>query len=145
MPMDMRYVAWNGWDLAECDTTTSGIGGYGTIQIEYSWQLVAVPITHGYWSIATHKHVHNDSTIAKYENYIQAQIDDLYGPGKIEVANTYLGDNQFFWSYVPGSTPISSPHNFNLVYEDSGYQEISGFWIKSLSVSPIIVTWGDQP
>ena len=145
MPMDMRYIAWAGYDLAECDTTASGIGGYGSIQLESGWQLIAIPIMYGYWDDITSEHVHDDVTVAKYENYVQAQIDDLYGPDIIEVANTYTGDQQAFWSYVVGSTPTSSPHNFQMVYGDGIHQEISGFWIKVIGPSaPYIITWGEQ-
>lgn len=155
MPMDMRYIAWAGYDLTECDATASGIGGYGTIQLEYGWQLIAIPIMYGYWDSTAHEHVHDEITQAKFENYVLDQIEDLYtnvsgttvsGVEEIvEVANTYLGDNQFFWSYVVGSTPTSSPHNFRLVYEDGGSQEISGFWIKIIHPeAPYLITWGEQ-
>jgi hypothetical protein len=145
MPMDMRYIGWAGYDLAECDTTASGIGGYGSIQLEYGWQLIAVPVMYGYWDSTAHEHVHDEFTVSKYENYVQEQIDDLYGAGVIEVANTYLGDNQFFWSYVVGSTPTSSPHNFQMVYADGPNQEISGFWIKVIGgAAPYMITWGEQ-
>jgi len=147
--MNLKYISSAGYDFwsEECTgsgTVCSGIGS-GSIQIEYGWQLIAIPIEHGYWSTATHEHVHDDVTRAKFENYVLDQIDDLYGTGKIEVANTYTGDNQFFWSYVPGVTPESSPHNFQHVYDDGIHREIAGFWIKSLSATPMIVTWGDQP
>jgi hypothetical protein len=150
MPMNMSYIAWAGYDLAECDITSSGIGGYGTIQLEYGWQLIAIPIMYGYWDDTAHEHVHDDVTVAKFENYVLDQIDDLYATVSgietiVEVANTYLGDNQFFWSYVVGSTPTSSPHNFQLVYEDSGSQEIAGFWIKIIGpAAPYLITWGEQ-
>lgn len=143
--MDIRYISSLGYDFWKEDTTTSGIGGYGSIQIEQGWQMIAVPIQHGYWDDSLHKHIHDDITTAKFENYILDQITDLYGTGIIEVANTYTGDNQFFWSYTVGSTPEASPHNFNLVYFDSGNFEIAGFWIKSLSATPFVITWGDQP
>lgn len=146
MPMDTRYIAWAGYDLAECDTTASGIGGHGSIQLEFGWQLIAIPIIHGYWDSTAHEHVHDDITVAKFENYVLDQIDDLYGTGIVEVANTYTGDQQAFFSYVVGSTPTSSPHNFQLVYNDSGHNEISGFWIKIVGLSaPYTITWGEQP
>ena len=146
--MNMNYIAWAGYDLTCCgeDATASGIGGYGSIELEYGWQLIAIPVMYGYWDDTTHEHVHDDVTVAKYENYVQEQIDDLYGAGVVEVANTYTGDNQFFWSYVVGSTPTSSPHNFQLVYQDGVHQEISGFWIKIIGGdAPYTITWGEQP
>jgi len=146
MPMDMRYIAWAGYDLAECDTTASGIGGYGSIQLEFGWQLIAIPVMYGYWDDTANEHVHDEFTVAKYENYVQDQIEDLYGAGIVEVANTYTGDQQAFFSYVVGSTPTSSPHNFNMVYTDGPNQEISGFWIKIIGAgAPYTITWGDQP
>lgn len=141
--MDIRCLASVGYNLWPCDATVSGIGGYGTIELEYGWQLVAIPITYGYWDTSTHKHVHDGVTIAKFKNYVLDQITDLYGADIIEVANTYPGDLQAFLSYVVGSTPESSPHNWRLVFDDSINKEISGFWIKSLSSSPIIISWGE--
>lgn len=143
--MNIKYLSSLGYDLWPCDATTSGIGGYGTIQLEYGWQLIAVPIQYGYWDATAHEHVHDDVTIAKFKNYVLDQITDLYGAGIVEVANTYLGDNQFFWNYVVGSTPEGSPHNFRLVYNDSGHLEISGFWIKIVGLSaPYLITWGED-
>ena len=90
--------------------------------------------------------MHDDVTIAKFKNYVLDQITDLYGADIVEVANTYLGDNQFFWNYAVGSTPPGSPHNFQLVYNDSGYPEISGLWIKIIGLAaPYLITWGETP
>ena len=156
MPMDMRYIAWAGYDLAECaGATVSGVGGSGSIQLEQGWQLIAIPIIYGYWDSTLHEHVHDDITTAKVENYVMDQIEDLYtnvsgttisGVEEIvEVANTYTGDAQEFWSYVVGLTPTSSHHNFQLVYNDSGSHEISGFWIKIIDPNgPYLITWGEQ-
>jgi len=142
--VDIRYIASAGYQLWPCDTTSSGIGGYGSIELEEGWQLIAVPIQYGYWDSTTHEHVH-DTTRAKFKNYVLDQITDIYGADVVEVANTYLGDNQFFWSYVVGSTPESSPHNFQLVYDDGPNKEISGFWIKIIGASPpYLITWGEQ-
>jgi len=141
---DVRYISWAGHQLTACTTTATGILDSGSIQLEYGWQLIAIPIEYGYWDVTTSGHVHDGSTVAKVENYIIDQIDDLYGSGVIEVANTYLGDNQFFWNYVVGSTPTSSLHNFQLVYNDGIHKEISGMWIKVIGLSaPYVITWGD--
>ena len=148
--MDIRYISAAGYQLWAGDVTVSGIDGSGSIQLEFGWQLIAVPIRYGYWDDTTHKHIHDDVTVAKFENYVLEQIDDLYATVSgietiVEVANTYTGDNQFFWSYVVGSTPNSSPHNFQLVYDDSGYNEIAGFWIKIIGPNaPYLITWGEQ-
>jgi hypothetical protein len=147
MPMNMNYISWAGYDLTCCgqgDTTISGIGG-GSIQLEFGWQLIAIPIEYGYWNATTHAHVHDDVTRAKAENYVMDQMDDLYGTGIVEVANTYTGDQQAFFSYVVGSTPTSSPHNFQLVYDDGVHREISGFWVKIIGPgAPYLITWGEQ-
>lgn len=142
--MDVRLVSWAGYELKDYDiTTTSGVGG-GSIQLEYGWQLVAIPIEHGYWDTTTSGHVHDDVTRAKFKNYILDQITDLYGAGIVEVANTYLGDTQAFYSYVVGSTPESSPNNFQLVYEDGVHKEIAGFWIKVIGAgAPYTISWGE--
>jgi hypothetical protein len=158
MPMNMNYIAWAGYDLTCCgqNATVSGIcDGSGYIQLEFGWQLIAIPVIHGYWDDTTHAHVHDDVTVAKFENYVLDQIEDLYtnvsgttvsGVEEIvEVANTYTGDEQAFFSYVVGSTPTGSPHNFQLVYDDVGYNEISGFWIKIINAgAPYNITWGEQ-
>lgn len=150
MPMNMNYIAWAGYDLTCCgeDATCTGIGS-GSIQLEYGWQLCAIPVEYGYWSTATHSHVHDGTTRATFANYVKDQIEDLYATVSgietiVEVANTYLGDNQFFWSYVVGSTPSGSPHNFQLVYDDGIHREISGWWIKIIGpAAPYLITWGE--
>jgi hypothetical protein len=143
--MNIRTITSAGYDFWSDCPTVSGSGGigYGSVEIEYGWQLLAVPIQYGYWSSATHEHVHDGITVARFKNYILDQIEDLYGTDKVEVSNTYSGDNQFFWSYVVGTTPESSPHNWQLMYDDGVHREISGFWLKSLSVSPMVITWGE--
>jgi len=148
--MDIRYIATAGYDFF-CEpctgsgTTSSGVCGYGSIQLEYGWQLVAVPVEYGYWDSTAHEHVHDNATRAQFKNYVLDQIEDLYGPGIVEVANTYTGDNQFFWSYVVGVTPDSSPHNFQMIYDDGVHREISGFWIKIVNAgAPYVITWGEN-
>ena len=113
----------------------------GKIELEMGWQLCAIPILFGYWSIVEHKHIH-DGTVAKFKNYVMDQIDDLYGNGLISVANTFTGDNQFYYNYIPNITPDNSTHNFNLIYNDGVANEVMGFWIKSLSPTPLMISWG---
>jgi hypothetical protein len=143
--MDIRPLVSRGFDLWSPQIITGGVEGFGsgTIQIEYGWQLISIPVQYGYWDTNTHSLVHDDITVARFKNYVLDQIIDLYGSGTVEVANTYTGDQQAFFSYVVGSTPESSPHNFRLVYEDEGNFEISGFWIKSVNVNPMIIGWGE--
>lgn len=148
MGMDLRYISTAGYDFftvpcVESGTICSGIGS-GSIELEFGWQLAAIPIGYGYWDDTTHQHVHDDVTVAKFENYVLDQITDLYGAGVVEVSNTYLGDVQAFWSYVVGSTPTSSPHNWQLIYDDGVHREVSGFWIKIIGGSaPYVITWGE--
>ena len=128
----------------KCEETTSSGVGNGHIELEYGWQLVAIPIKYGYWSSTANKHIHDDITTAKFKNYVLDQIVDKYGNNIVEVANTYIGDVQAFYSYVVGSTPSSSPHNFNLIYTDTAGDEITGFWIKIIgSNAPYVISWGD--
>ena len=111
--------------------------------------MIAIPIEYGYWNSTTHAHVHDNVTRAKIENYVVDQIEDLYATVSgietiVEVANTYLGDQPGFFNYVVGSTPTSSIHNFQLVYDDGIHREISGFWIKIIGPSaPYLITWGE--
>ena len=138
---DIRFIASAGYDLFK---STGGVGnGSGTIELEENWNLVAVPIRTGWWDSITHTHVHDGVTVATFKNYILDQIEDLYGADKVEVANAYLGDNQFFYSFIPGVTPESSPNNFQLVYIDNDSEEISGFWLKSLHTNTMTISWGE--
>lgn len=139
--MEIRTIASVGYNLW-ADICEEGGVGSGSIELELGWQLCAIPIQHGYWDSSSHQHIHDDVTVAKFKNYILDQIEDLYGVGKVEVANTYVGDVGAFYSYVVGSTPESSPHNWQLTYNDGSYQEISGFWIKT-TVSGMIISWGE--
>jgi len=127
---------------------TRGYGEYsgtgsagGTIEIQPDWQLLAIGIEFGWWDATQHKHIHDD-TPAKIKNYVMDQIEDLYGIGQVEVLNTYLGGSGQFKSFVPGVTPESSEHNFNLIYDDNGSKEITGFWLKSLNSGIMTISWG---
>lgn len=143
--MDIRPLVTRGWDLwSPTIITGEEVGfGSGTIQIEQGWQLIAIPVQYGYWNSITHSLVHDGVTVARFKNYVLDQIEDLYGSGTVEVANTYTGDSQIYYSYVVGSTPESSPNNFQLIYQDGASFEISGFWIKSLNATPMTIGWGE--
>ena len=147
--MDIRYISTLGYDFYHEEVVCSGIAGSGSIELEYGWNLIAVPVEYGYYTTASGL-VHDETTRAKVENYIVDQIEDLYATATgienvVEVCNTYIGDNQFFWNYTVGSTPESSPHNFQLVYDDGVHREISGFWIKIIgSNAPYVIYWGEQ-
>jgi len=126
-----------------CSATSSGICS-GYVELEGGWQLIAMPVKYGYWSSIEHKHVHDNVTLAKFENYILDQITDKYGTGIVEVANTFTGDAQMFYSYVVGVTPIDSIHNFKLMYTDTTGDEVTGFWIKVIgSTPPYVISWGE--
>lgn len=73
---------------------------HGSIEIEPNvWQLVAIPVEHGYWDTGNHTLVHETETRAKIHNYVVTQLEDKYNkPASdlVEVINTYVGDNNFF-------------------------------------------------
>ncbi len=142
--MDIRTLAARGFDLwSPVEATTSSGIGKGYLEIEPGWALCAVPIEYGYWDSSIQKHVHDGVTVAKFKNYILDQIDDLYGPGMIEVSNTYVGGVGSFYTYVPGSTPETSFNNFQLMYSDGPFMEISGFFIKSVNSNNMLISWGE--
>lgn len=144
--VDIRPLISKGYDLwsPQVMITSSGANfGSGFLEIETGWALCAVPVRYGYWSSELHTHVHDGVTVAKFKNYILDQIDDLYGEGWIEVSNTFVGGTGQFYSFVPGSTPESSPHNWQLMYSDGDFLEISGFWIKSVNQDNMLISWGE--
>ncbi len=149
MPYNIKYISSAGYDFYSAVTTTSG-GGMdgGYIDIENSWQMLSVPVTHGYWSSIEHKHIHDDVTPATIYNYIITQIEDSYGVNAntmIEVSNTLIGGQGNYWNFVPGVTNPASPHNFNLAYLDTdiGVYEYTGFFVKSIHSSSFVIQWGD--
>lgn len=122
--------------------------GYGQIEVEPNrWQLVSIPIKYGYWNSTQHKHIHDNTTIARIQNYIVDQIEDIYGVNcntMIEVFNTYIGDNNFYYNFIPGITDPLSIHNFELAYQDGSNLEYTGFWIKSIHPNNFIIKWGEN-
>ncbi len=120
----------------------------GTIQIEPErWHLLAIPIKYGYWDNTTHKLVHDSITIARIKNYVMDQLEDIYSTPPetlIEVANSYPGDRNAFFNYVPGLTNPTSEHNFPLINIDldGPYGETAGFWIKSIHDDLLLINWG---
>ena len=147
--MDIRFIGWHGYQLAQCDDTTSGIGGHGVVEIEPGFQMIATPVVYGYWSTTEHKHIHDGSTIATVYNYIDQQISDIYGVPSdtmVEVYNTLIGGQGNYWNFVPGVTNSASPHNFRLSYYDtgSGSQEVTGYYIKSIHPTAFTISWGEQ-
>ena len=116
------------------------------IQIEKGWQLLSIPIKTGYFDKDKKVLVHKTTTLANIQNYILDQIESLYNVKAeyyISIANTYTGDNQFFYNYIPGVTNPLSTNNFNFVYDDNGNEEYIGFWIKSISDIPFTIKWGE--
>lgn len=143
--MDIRPLVTRGFDLWSPTITTTASGsafGKGFIQLEYGWQLCAVPVEFGFWDSSTHKHIHDGVTISKFKNYVLDQITDLYGD-IVSISNCFTGDSQQFYTFIPGSTPESSFNNFQLVYNDNNHMEISGFWLKIIGKdSPYTISWG---
>jgi hypothetical protein len=119
----------------------------GEIQIESDrWQLITVPVIYGYWDTSNHVLVHDGVTIARVKNYVLDQIEDIMGnpvQSYIKVVNTYIGDNNYFYNYIPGVTNPLSTHNFPLAYLDGDRVEYVAFWIKSIHTSDIIIKWGE--
>lgn len=143
--MDLRPLISRGWDLWSPQTITASSGinfGKGYLEIEPDWALCAIPVQYGFWSKVEHMHIHDGVTVAKFKNYVYDQIEDLYGLGQIEVSNAYVGGIGQFYSFIPGSTPESSFNNFQLMYSDGDFMEITGWWIKSNNVGNMLISWG---
>jgi hypothetical protein len=124
----------------------AGTDLFGEIQIESGkWQLIAIPVRFGYWddSVSPGQLVHDGTTVAKINEYVIKQLEDKYGTGVVSSANTYHGDVDAFYNFIPGTTNPASPHNFQLTYMDSSRPEVSGFWIKSEHTSDMILEWGE--
>ncbi len=128
--------------------STSGIL-FGEIEIEPDrWQLIAMAQETGYWDSSSHIIVNDFSTRSKVNNFIINQLTDKYvGGGEsigdyVEVANTYFGDINAFYTWQSGSPPPdSSPNNFPMVYVDGSRKEIAGIWIKSVASITMIIEW----
>ena len=127
------------------DTSTSTYGG--EIQIEQNrWQMIVIPVMYGYWDTINHNLMNDSSTIATIKNYVFDQIEDIIGnpvENYIASAHAYIGDNNFFFNYIPNITNPLSSHNFSLSYDDEGRIEYTSFWIKSVHTSPIVIRWGE--
>lgn len=145
--MEIRTLVAAGYSLWGEECVASGIAG-ATIDVEPGFQMISVPITHGYWDSTTHQHVHDDVTIATVYNYIIQQIEDIYsvdGDTMIEIFNTLVGGQGNYWNFVTGVTNPASPHNFQLAYYDpgaSGYEYI-GFFVKSIHSTSFTIQWGN--
>jgi hypothetical protein len=137
-------------ELAQSDQT---VQASGVTEFEANvWQLVAVPMTTGYWSKNKHKIIKDSSVKSTVKNVIIDQIEDVYGePAKnyIKVFNAYFGDRNQFSNYIPGFTKDTSVNNFRLVYTDDDEDvqdgitkfEVTGFWVKTLDRS-FTIKWG---
>ena len=118
---------------------------HGEIVIEPNrWQLVSIPVEYGYWDQNSHKLVHNTQTYATIYNYVVLQIEDVYGvpaSSMVEVFNTYIGTENFYYNFVPGKTNPSSIHNFKLAYRDGLDIEYTGFWVKSVHDHTFVIRY----
>lgn len=148
--MNIKYLSSLGYDFWPCDTTVSGIGGYGTIEIEPGgFQMIAIPVVYGWWDSTSHEHIHDGTTVATVNNYVVDQIEDVYGVQAntmVEVFNTLIGGQGNYWNFVPNLTNPASPHNFQLSYYDPGAksQEVTGFFVKSVHPTTFKIVWGEQ-
>lgn len=127
-------------------TSFSSLQKGAIIEIEKGWQLLSIPIKNGYYDKDKKSLIHKTDVLANIQNYILDQIEGLYNvkaSDYISIANTYTGDNQFFYNYIPGVTNPLSTNNFNFVYNDGINEEYVGFWIKSISDIPFIIKWGE--
>ena len=117
----------------------------GEIQLEANkWQMVTIPVKFGYFDV-TEERLKTSKTIrSTVYNYVVQQLETVYNEpiyNLVEVINTYIGDNNFFYNYVPGLTSENSSHNFNLVYMDNDRNEIVPFWIKSKTTFDMVLKW----
>lgn len=141
-------------EFGSCATSGGDAKLSGSIELEPNvWQLVAIPVQFGYFDSSGGVLVHDKSTPATVYNYVIRQIESVYGkPAEqlLSVCNAYIGDDNFFRSYIPGFTAETSPHNFPLVYVDDDApdgevrREVVAFWVRSIHTSPIIITWGEK-
>lgn len=119
----------------------------GEIEIEPDrWQLITIPVMYGYWDNVNHQLIHDGQTIARIKNYLLDQIADIMGnpvQNYIRIVNTFIGDNNFYYNYIPGVTNPLSVHNFPLVYLDGERVEYVAFWIRSIHNESIVVKWGE--
>ncbi len=122
-----------------------GYGGLSEIEIEPNvWQLVAIPVKYGFYNIIEEKVESSQTVRAKIYNYVVQQLETEYSDtiqNLVEIINAYIGDNNFFYNYVPGLTGETSAHNFPLIYEDGSRQEITPFWIKSKVSYNMVIKW----
>lgn len=117
----------------------------GEVEIEPNrWQLIAIPVKFGYYDATENTIKSSSTTRATIYNYVVQQLESTYTDNienLIEVINTYVGDKNYFWNYVPGFTPEGSEHNFKLIYEDGSREEIVPFWIKSKVAYNMVLEW----
>ncbi len=144
---DLRYISWAGYQLTSGQSVVGK--GYGTLEIEPGWAMLAIPVHYGKWDKTTHMHIHDGSTVATIKNYIVDQIEDVYNvqaSTMVEVFNTLVGGQGNYWNFVPDVTSEVSPHNFLLEYKDQDIDsyEVTGFFIKSIHQSNFYLKWGEQ-
>ena len=117
----------------------------GEIQIEANrWQMITVPVKFGYFDTIEGILKSSETVRSTIYNYVVQQLETVYSDdieNLITVINAYVGDNDFFYNYVPGFTSEGSIHNFNLVYEDGTMNEIVPFWIKSKVTFDMTLLW----
>ena len=125
--------------------STSTIATSGSIEIEPNrWQMISIPVKFGYFDTIDEEIKVSGSVRSTIYNYVVTQLETLYSDSienLVEVINTYVGDNDYFYNYVPGFTPVASEHNFPLTYIDGSRDEITPFWIKSKVGFNMVINW----
>lgn len=138
------------WEHLTTPCPSGGGGGTidgGDVVIEPGWQLLCIPIQYGYWDVITHQHIHDGFTQATIYNYIVEQIEDTFAVQAntmVEVFNTYYGDENRYFNFIPNMTDPLSEHNFDLVYVSGVNLEYTGFWVNSIHPVSFTLIWGNQ-
>ena len=93
----------------------TGVGS-GSVKLERGvWQSIAIPVKQ------------------KVYEYFLVRLAEKYNVNPedmVEVVNTYRGELNKWLSFVPGVTSPASEHNFWLIHDDAGHDEVSGVQVK---------------
>lgn len=104
--------------FSTCDSTGGGGEWTPILKLQSNvWQLVALPIKGG--------KVYED-VLMKLENQTGVGIADL-----VTLCTTYYGDENRYRAFAVGVTNPLSDNNFPLVYNDTGTEEVTAFWIRT--------------
>ena len=115
MPMDMRYIAWAGYDLTECTATTSGTSGYGCALIV--WNGTGILDSGGDWAHTGHG---DEESYAKYEGTNGLDATGFTNNKKIyfqDTSENNLDDYDLLSMYINLKT-YPANGNFYAYFED---------------------------